>query len=86
MSSSTPIDYGSPLNEKFWSASLAYRRLKQTREVVKEQDAEHERKRVEYAQSIEENERARQRLLKDIQASQRRAQLKVIPGGKKKSK
>ena len=75
--------YGRPLNEKFWSASLAYQRLKQAREVVKGQDAEHERKRVEYAQSMEENKRARQRFLKDIQASQRRAQLKVIPGGKK---
>ena len=75
--------YGSPLNEKFWSASLAYQRLKQAREVVKGQDVEHERKRVEYAQSMEENKRARQRFLKDIQASQRRAQLKVIPGGKK---
>ena len=75
--------YGSPLNEKFWSASLAYQRLKQAREVVKGQDAEHERKRLEYAQSTEENKKARQRFLKDIQASQRRAQLKVIPGGKK---
>ncbi len=75
--------YGSPLNEKFWSASLAYQRLKQAREVVKGQDAEHERKRLEYAQSMEENKKARQRFLKDIQANQRRAQLKVIPGGKK---
>ncbi len=78
--------YGSPLNEKFWSASLAYQRLKQAREVVKGQDAEQERKRVEFAQSMEENKKARQRLLKDIKASQRRAQLKVIPGGKKESK
>ena len=75
--------YGSPLNEKFWSASLAYQRLKQAREVVKGQDAEQERKRVEFAQSMEENKKARQQLLKDIKASQRRAQLQVIPGGKK---
>ena len=75
--------YGSPLNEKFWSASLAYQRLKKAREVVKGQDAEQERKRVEFAQSTEENKKARQRLLKDIKASQSRAQLKVIPGGKK---
>jgi ATP/maltotriose-dependent transcriptional regulator MalT len=75
--------YVSPLNEKFWSASLAYQRLKQAREVVKGQDAEQERKQVEFSQSMEENKEARQRLLKDIKASQRRAQLKVIPGGKK---
>ena len=74
--------YGRPLNEKFWSGSLAYQRLKRTREVVKDMDAEQERKRVEFAQSLEENKKARQQLLKDIRTSQRRAQLKVIPGGK----
>jgi hypothetical protein len=75
--------YGQPLNEKFWSASLSYQRLKQAREVVKEQDAEQERKRVEFAQAEEENKKARQQLLKDFKASQLRAQLKIIPGGKK---
>ena len=78
--------YGRPLNEKFWSASLAYQRLKQAREVVKGQDAEQERKRVEFAQSLEENKKARQQLLKDIKSSHLRAQLKVISGGKKDSK
>ena len=75
--------YGRPLNEKFWSGSLAYQRLKRTREVVKEMDAEQERKRVEFAQSLKENKKARQQLLKDIRTSQRRAQLKIIPGGRK---
>ena len=77
--------YGRPLNEKFWSASLAYHRLKQTREVVKDQDAEQEKKRVEFAHSLEENKKARQQLLKEIRSSHLRAQLKVIPGGKKES-
>jgi hypothetical protein len=51
--------------------------------VVKEMDAEQESKRVEFAQSLKENKKARQQLLKDIKTSQRRVQLKVIPGGKK---
>lgn len=78
-------NYGKPLNEKFWSASLAYQRLKRAREGVKEMDADQERKRVEFAQAVEENKKARQQLLKDMRTSQRRAQLKIIDGGKKGS-
>ena len=77
------VTYGRPLNEKFWSASLAYQRLKRTREVVKGLDDEQERKREEFAQSMEENKKAQQQLLKDIKTRHRRAQIKVIPGGKK---
>ncbi len=33
--------YGQPLNEKFWSASLAYPRFKRARGFVKNQDAVH---------------------------------------------
>ena len=77
--------YGRPLNAKFWSGSLAYQRLKRTREVVKEMDAEQERKRVEYAESLVENKKAREQLLRDLRASQRRSQLRVIPGGQRKS-
>ena len=77
--------YGRPLNERFWSGSLAYQRLKRTREVVKEMDAEQERKRVEFAQSLEENQKSRQQLLRELRASQRRSQLRVIPGGQSNS-
>ena len=77
--------YGRPLNEKFWSRSLAYQRLKRTREVVKEMDAEQERKRVEFAQSLEENRKTREQLLRELRASQRRSQLKLIPGGRSNS-
>jgi len=73
--------YGRPLNEKFWSGSLAYQRLKRTRVVVKEMDAEQEKKRVEFAQSREENQKTRQQLLKELRATQRRSQFRVIPGG-----
>ena len=77
--------YGRPLNEKFWSRSLAYQRLKRTRETVKEMDAEQERKRVDFAQSLEENRKTREQLLRELKASQRRRQLKVIPGGRSNS-
>jgi hypothetical protein len=77
--------YGRPLNEKFWSRSLAYQRLKRTRKVVKKMDAEQERKRVEFAQSLEENWKTREQLLKELKASQRRSRLRVIPGGQSDS-
>jgi hypothetical protein len=77
--------YGRPLNEKFWSRSLAYQRLKRTRKVVKKMDAEQERKRVEFAQSLEENRKTREQLLKELKASQRRSRLRVIPGGQSDS-
>ena len=77
--------YGRPLNAKFWSGSLAYQRLKRTREVVKEMDDEQERKRVEFAESLVENKKAREQLLRDLRASHRRSQLRVIPGGQRKS-
>jgi hypothetical protein len=77
--------YGKPLNQKFWSGSLAYQRLKRTRVVVKEMDAEQERKREEYAESLVENKKAREQLLRDLRASQRRSKLRVIPGGKSNS-
>jgi len=77
--------YGRPLNEKFWSRSLAYQRLKRTREVVKKMDTDQERKRAEFAESLVENKKAREQLLREMRASQRRSQLRVIPGGQSKS-
>jgi beta-phosphoglucomutase-like phosphatase (HAD superfamily) len=77
--------YGRPLNEKFWVGSLAYQRLKRTREEVKEMDAEQERKRAEFAESLVENKKAREQLLRDLRASQRRGKLRVIPGGQSNS-
>lgn len=75
--------YGQPLNEKFWSTSLAYQRLKRAREVVKDQDDLQEKKRQDYAQALEKGKKEWQEWLKEIRSSQLRSQLTVIPGGKK---
>ena len=75
--------YGQPLNEKFWSSSLAYQRLKRTRAVVKDQDDLQEKKRQDYARAVEEGQKEWQQWLKEIRSSQLRAHFKVIPGGKK---
>jgi hypothetical protein len=75
--------YGQPLNEKFWSSSLAYQRLKRARGVVKDQDDLQEKKRRVYARALEEGQKEWQQWLKEIRSSQLRALFKVIPGGKK---
>ena len=77
--------YGRPLNQKFWSGSLAYQRLKRTRRVVREMDAEQERKREEFVESLVANKKAREQLLRDIRASQHRSKFRVIPGGQNNS-
>ena len=74
--------YGTPLNQKFWSSSLAYQRLKRAREDVKIMDADQERRRQEYAKSIEEGKRSWQKWLKEVSSSHRRGRFKIIPGGK----
>ena len=78
--------YGQPLNEKFWSSSLAYHRLRRAREVVKDQDDVQEKKRQNYARAVEEGQKEWRQWLKEIRSSQLRSQFKVIPGGKKESK
>ena len=75
--------YGQPLNEKFWSSSLAYQRLKRARAVVKDQDDVQEKKRQDYARAVEEGKKEWQHWLQEIKSSQLRANFKVIPGGKK---
>ena len=78
--------YGQPLNEKFWSSSLAYQRLKRARAVVKDQDDVQEKKRQDYTRAVEEGQKVWQQWLKEIRSNQLRSHLKVIPGGNKESK
>jgi len=73
------------LNKKFWTSSLAYQRLKRAREEVKALDADQQKRRQEYVRSVEERKKAWQQWLNEMSSSQRRAQFKLIPGGKKKS-
>jgi hypothetical protein len=75
--------YGQPLNEKFWSSSLAYQRLRRARAVVRDQDDLQEKKRQDYARAVEEGQKEWQQWLQEIRSSQLRAHFKVVPGGKK---
>lgn len=80
--------YGTPLNQKFWSSSLAYHRLKRAREAIKAQDALQEEKRKKYLEATaaleEENEAVRAEL-KELFHQQQRQMMRVIQGGRKDS-
>ena len=75
--------YGTPLNEKFWSSSLAYQRLKRAREEVKAQEAQQDEKRKRYLEAVEEGKKEWEKWVKEWVHQQRRQQMKVISGGKK---
>lgn len=75
--------YGTPLNEKFWSSSIAYQRLRRVREELKAQEAQQEEKRKQYLEAVEEGKKAWKAWLKEWFHNQRRQQIKVISGGKK---
>ena len=77
--------YGKPLNQRFWTSFLSYRRLRRAREEVKAQEADQEKKRQEYTQAVERGKREWQEWLKEFSSSQRRSRFKVIRGGKKDS-
>jgi hypothetical protein len=75
--------HGTPLNEKFWSSSLAYQRLKRAREEVKAQEVVQDEKRRRYLQAVEEGKKEWGEWIKEWTHNQRRQQMKVLPGGKK---
>jgi hypothetical protein len=78
--------YGTPLNQKFWSSSLAYHRLKRAWEAIKAQDAIQEEKRRQYLEAVAalegENQAVRAEL-KELFHQQQRQMMRVIPGGRK---
>lgn len=75
--------YGIPLNQKFWSSSLVYHRLKRAREQIKTQEVSQEERRQIFLQTAEEEKKTRQKWLKDWFHHHQRLKMKVLPGGKR---
>jgi len=76
--------YGKPLNEKFWSSSLAYQRLKRAREEVKAQEAVQDEKRQRYLEAVEAGKKEWERWIKEWSHQLRRQQIRLVSGGKEK--
>lgn len=70
--------YGRPLNQKFWSSSLAYHKLKRARQAVKDQEARQDDKRSRYLEAVEESKREWQSWLKEWTHNQRRRQMRLV--------
>jgi hypothetical protein len=77
--------YGEPLNDKFWTSSLAYHRLKRARQEVKEQEDLQDEKRRRYLEAVEEGKKEWDKWLNEWITNQRRQQMRIIPGGKDKT-
>ncbi|HAA02780.1 MAG TPA: hypothetical protein DCE18_05355 [Syntrophobacteraceae bacterium] len=75
--------FGKPLNQTFWSSSLAYQRLKRARQEVKAQEALQEEKRLAFQSALEEGQKAWRKWLNEWAATQRKRQFKVLAGGRK---
>lgn len=75
--------YGMPLNEKFWTPSLNYQRLKRAREQVKDMDADQERRRQEYGRAVEESRKNWHQWLKGLSVIHRRKSFRIISGREK---
>ncbi len=70
--------YGTPLNRKFWSSSLAYHKLRRAREAIKSQEAHQDAKRREYLQSLEASRRDWQNWVKEWTHDLRRRQMRLV--------
>lgn len=73
--------YGRPLNQKFWSSSLAYHKLKKARQLVKEQDASQDEKRRQYLEAVTASRREWQAWIKDWAHQLRRQQIRIVRPG-----
>jgi len=70
--------YGRPLNQKFWSSSLAYHKLKKARQLVKQQDASQDEKRRQYLEAVVASRREWQAWIKDWAHQLRRQQMRIV--------
>lgn len=70
--------YGRPLNEKFWSSSLAYHKLKRARQAVKELEDSQDEKRRKYVEAVEASKREWQAWIKEWAHTMRRRQMRLV--------
>lgn len=74
--------YGRPLNEKFWSSSIAYHKLKKARQLVRQQESAQDDKRRQYLEAVAASRREWQAWIKDWAHSLRRQQMRLVrPAG-----
>lgn len=71
--------FGRPLNASFWQTLLPYHKLRRVRMEIRKEEAEHDRKRALYVESVREAQRAYRELLELMAEEGKRPSLRVVP-------
>ncbi|MEJ5348523.1 MAG: hypothetical protein WHS46_07520 [Desulfosoma sp.] len=70
--------YGRPLNTSFWKTLLPYHKLRRVRLELKKEEAEHERKRVLYMESVREAQQGIRNLLEMLADAEKKPLLRLV--------
>lgn len=70
--------YGRPLNASFWRTLLPYHKLRRLRLEIRKEEAEHERKRALYLESVKEAHRALRDLLELLAEDEKKPSLRLV--------
>ncbi len=70
--------YGRPLNLSFWKTLLPYHKLRRVRLEIKKEEAEHDRKRALYLESVREAQQALRNLLEMLSDAEKKPFLRLV--------
>ncbi len=70
--------YGRPLNLSFWKTLLPYHKLRRVRLEIKKEEAEHDRKRALYLESVREAQQALRNLLEMLSDAEKKPLLRLV--------
>lgn len=70
--------YGRPLNVSFWKTLLPYHKLRRLRLEIRQDEAEHDRKRALYLESVHEARRTLRELLKMLAQEEKKPRLRLV--------
>ncbi len=71
--------FGRPLNASFWQTLLPYHKLRRVRMEIRKEEAEHDRKRALYMESVREARRALREFLELMAEEGKRPSLRIVP-------
>jgi hypothetical protein len=70
--------FGRPLNASFWRTLLPYHKLRRVRLEIRREEAEHDRKRALYLESVKEAHRALRDLLELLAEDEKKPSLRLV--------
>lgn len=70
--------FGRPLNASFWRTLLPYHKLRRVRLEIRQEEAEHDRKRALYVESVKEAQRALRELVELMAAAETKPVLRIV--------